>query len=144
MTTHLIQHPMFSREQLNNRTLAFLRRGSPAREGTLTAGDPDAKGLFALMFQADAYPDPSDLARPWTEAGEPAPPPGRITVPPPESLDQATVSRIRSRASGDQCRTDLVLEDIGVSSESLTFTDLPMSRREAVGARCAPALRRRG
>jgi hypothetical protein len=110
MKTHLVQHPHLTREQLGGHSLARLRKHSTIRRGWLSVSEAQPDGRYVLMFLEEAYPNPADLARPWTTAGKPMPPAGRAVVPQGVSLDQATVAKIRCATPQDYCRADFVLE----------------------------------
>src|SRR5438067_12115451 len=101
----LIRLPQFSREQLHNRKLAKTRHGSLVESGKLKASKARADGLYILEFHPASRPDPKALARVYaTPDSPPSPdgvvisksPDGKILVPSAESLDQATVDRIRA------------------------------------------------
>ena len=115
--THYVRHPQFTREQLNDRTIAFLRHGSVVRSGRLKVGDAGKDG-YVLWFHPASRPDPKALARLYaTQDSPPSPdgvvisrsPDGKILTPAAESLDQATVDRIRA-ATKNEPAWDFVLE----------------------------------
>lgn len=110
MEQHYIQHPNFSREQLHGKRFALLRSRTAVQQGRLEAGASREDGRYILTFQPEAVPDPDDLLRSWTKEGEPATPSGTIQSQPEESLDQATVAKIRTLSPTDICTADFVLD----------------------------------
>ena len=107
---HYVSHPQFSRERFKGRTLAKLRHGSLVESGRLTASEAREDGRHILWFHPVSKPDPKALAQVYATPDSPPSsdgvvisrsPDGKILMPPAESLDQATVDRIRAATKND-------------------------------------------
>jgi hypothetical protein len=109
---HYIQHPLFSREQLHNKSLYVVQQNSTIRRGRLSASEPRKDGRYVLTFQALAHLAQNNSMKPWAKVGEPKKDTGKIIVPPAEPLDQETVCKIRAVLSSDQLKgCDFVLPE---------------------------------